>query len=187
MVYGIDDDFVQQRVLDRSIDLDAESVLYERHVYISLQSLAKTVVYYTATAFAPFITPLPAILLIWAAPKHLLWYNLVFVVPSLLNSTIVYSIWSRSNATSVIGQVKIIQAYSHCSALKDKIFGTAMLWVPTGDGRAHKSRSYTHMRLLCIAWTVVFEVLFIVGAAVRGSKGLIEWYNFMVGQARSLR
>jgi hypothetical protein len=137
-------------------------------------------VYYTANAFSQFINPIPGILLIWAAPEHLIWYNLFFVVPSLINSSVVYGMWSKAKATNAVGQVKIIQSYSHLVALKDKAFGTAMQWIPTGDGKAHKSPTYKYMRILCTVWTIIVEGMFIAGSIWRGVDGVIKWYNLMV-------
>jgi 4-amino-4-deoxy-L-arabinose transferase-like glycosyltransferase len=160
-------------------------------------------VYYSATAVAQFVNPLPGILLIWAAPRQLIWYNLAFVIPSLINSTLVYNWWSRAKSGNENAWVKAIQgesahfkhmpheavpvahpccpsiAFAHLSAIKDKMLGTSLAWVPSGDSRAHKSTKYRNMRRTAIIWTAAMQISLFVGMGVRIPQGLTGWYNFM--------
>ena len=162
--------------------------------------------YYSATAVAQFVNPLPGILLIWAAPRQLIWYNLAFVIPSLINSTLVYNWWSRAKSGNENAWVKAIQgeseqsvpmpkrelrrlilsfpaplvlAFAHLSAIKDKMLGTSLAWVPSGDSRAHKSTKYRNMRRTAIIWTAAMQISLFVGMGVRIPQGLTGWYNFM--------
>jgi hypothetical protein len=87
--------------------------------------------YYSASALTIFLNPLPGILLMWFRIEFLLYYNLVFAIPSLLYGWFIYRIWSRSRHALCVQFIGVIQQYAYLSALKDRIFGTSFAWVPS--------------------------------------------------------
>jgi hypothetical protein len=51
--------------------------------------------YYNADALGIFLNPLPGLLLIYARPDLVRYYNWAFTLPSLINTVVVFPLWSR--------------------------------------------------------------------------------------------
>jgi hypothetical protein len=51
--------------------------------------------YYNADALGIFLNPLPGVLLIYARPDLVRYYNWAFTLPSLINTVVVFPLWSR--------------------------------------------------------------------------------------------
>lgn len=74
--------------------------------------------------------------------------------------------------------------YAHLMALKDHLFGTFAVWVPTGDkamqkpARGSTSKKYRNMRILCFLWVYSTTAAVIAGAGWQISRGL-HWYDFL--------
>lgn len=113
--------------------------------------------YYSATAISIFLSPIPGILLLWIRPDLFKYYNLSFALPSIFYGAILFPLWAKSDYGFNVQHIMVIQNYAYLNALKDKLFGTALQWVPSGDARAHKSNKYRNMRIL--AWIWWFMVL----------------------------
>ncbi|KAJ7918056.1 hypothetical protein B0H13DRAFT_2438731 [Mycena leptocephala] len=65
----------------------------------------------------------------------------VFVIPSLIDNIIIFRLWSRQSYNFNCNFVYIIQQYAYLIAIKDKIFGTTALWVPSGDNKTHGGKA----------------------------------------------
>lgn len=134
--------------------------------------------YYSATALGIFINPLPGILLMWFRPEFLMYYNLAFAIPSLLYSFIAIRMWAKAKYSIHVQYIMAIQQYAYLTAIKDRLFGTALAWVPSGDAKAHKNNKYRNMRILAWCWTITFEGFLISGVAYCILGGW-AWYNFL--------
>jgi len=55
--------------------------------------------YYSATALAIFLNPLPGPLLLWVRPEYFKYYNIFFAFPSVLYGILVFRFWSTGNWT----------------------------------------------------------------------------------------
>ena len=135
--------------------------------------------YYSSTALAIFTGPLPGLLLIWIRPAAVFWYNVAFAVPSLIFSFFIMKIWAKQPYGFSCQRVRIIQSYSHLFAIKDKIMGSAIAWVPTGGGASSKSSSqaYDASVKLMLAWTTLVTFLVIGGSAWFMTS--FPWYHFL--------
>jgi hypothetical protein len=112
--------------------------------------------YYSAVCVSIFISPLPGILLLWVRPELFKYYNLAFAIPSVLYGAIVFPLWAKGRYGFNVQHIMVIQSYAYLNAIKDKLFGKALLWVPSGDSKAHKSHKYRNMRIFaCIWWFLV--------------------------------
>lgn len=137
--------------------------------------------YYSATAISIFISVLPAILIVWFFPDHVLWYNWLFVIPSFIYGTLFLSLWSKFPFGLYVLKARLISYYAHFFAIKDKLFDTKMEWIPTGDPRAKKQTKYQSFRNLLYTWSNISFILAMTGAFYRMGQvaeyGL--WYNFI--------
>ena len=135
--------------------------------------------YYSATALAIFTGPLPGLLLIWIRPAAVFWYNVAFAVPSLIFSFFIMKIWAKQPYGFSCQRVRIIQSYSHLFAIKDKIMGSAIAWVPTGGGASSRSSSqaYDASVKLMLIWTISVTLLIIGGSGWFMTS--FPWYHFL--------
>ncbi|KAL9130969.1 MAG: hypothetical protein Q9217_000958 [Psora testacea] len=132
--------------------------------------------YYSTTAVAAFLNPLPAPLLLWTRPDLFKYYNLFFAFPSVILGVVALRLWARSPYTLSVQYVQVIMAYAYLHAIWDRFFGKKMSWLPSGDGKAHKNHRYRDMRILAWAWTIAHNTLLITGCAFRITQGL-GWYE----------
>jgi cellulose synthase/poly-beta-1,6-N-acetylglucosamine synthase-like glycosyltransferase len=132
--------------------------------------------YYSTTAFSAFLNPIPAPLLLWTHPEMFKYYNLFFAFPSIFLGLIALRLWARSRYTFSVQYTQVIMQYAYLHAIFDRIFGTRMTWLPSGDGKAHKNERYTNMRILAWAWTISHNTLLVTGCVYRISGGL-GWYH----------
>lgn len=132
--------------------------------------------YYTAISTSIFINPLPGILMIWIRPDFVHYYNLAFAIPSIVYSVIAIRFWSRASFGFNAQFIMVIQSYAYLTAIKDRLFGRALAWAPSGDVKAHKNNKYRNMRILCVCWMTTTLMMLITGVAYRIATGL-GWYN----------
>ena len=116
------------------------------------------------------------ILLLWIRPDLFKYFNLAFAIPSILYGAVLFPLWAKADYGFNVQHIMVIQNYAYLNALKDKIMGTALQWIPTGDVKAHKSNKYRNMRIL--AWIWWFMVLGgMISAVVWRLVHDFEWYN----------
>jgi hypothetical protein len=80
-----------------------------------------------------------------------LWFNATFALPSLVFGWILMPMWSAQDYPFTVNHLKVAQSYSHLFAIKDKLFGTMMLWESTGGAGAATSSAnrFLQGRILC--------------------------------------
>lgn len=106
--------------------------------------------YYSAISLSLFINPLPGVLMLWIRPEYVRYYNLAFAVPSILYSLIAIRCWARASYGVNVQFIMVIQSYAYLTAIKDRLFGRALAWVPSGDTKvcAHSTRHATVVVLI---------------------------------------
>ncbi|KDR73343.1 hypothetical protein GALMADRAFT_270161 [Galerina marginata CBS 339.88] len=143
--------------------------------------------FYTSAGMMIFVNHLPGPLLVWLSPHLVLWYNCFFAVPSVIYCTIIFRLWSRQKYNFNVNFVYTIQQYAYFMAIKDRIFNTTALWVPSGDNNAHvgagqkkkaPNNKYRNMRILCAVWTWGTSGAMYAGVAYRIVQGY-HWYHFL--------
>ena len=132
--------------------------------------------YYSAISLGVFLNPLPGILMIWVRPEYVRYYNLAFAVPSLLFSFIAIRFWAKASYGFNVQFIMVIQAYAYLTAIKDRIFGRALAWVPSGDTKAHKNNKYRNMRILAWTWTLSVMGALVSGVVYQLLRAL-PWYD----------
>ena len=132
--------------------------------------------YYTATALAVFMNPLPGPLLLWVRPEFFKYYNVFFALPSLVYGLVILRIWGRSNYNLNVQYVQVIMAYAYVNSIKDRIVGQKTIWAASGDTKAHNNNKYRNMRLVAWAWTIIHTSALVSAVAYRLAKGF-PWYE----------
>src|SRR5690606_8949551 len=51
--------------------------------------------YYLATAVGVFVTPFPTMAMVWLLPEYVVWYSLLFTMPSFIFSSLFLAFWSN--------------------------------------------------------------------------------------------
>lgn len=107
--------------------------------------------YYSAISLSIFINPLPGVLMLWIRPEYVRYYNLAFAVPSILYSLIAIRCWAKASYGVNVQFIMVIQSYAYLTAIKDRLFGRALAWVPSGDTKvsAHSTQSAHVVLILC--------------------------------------
>lgn len=132
--------------------------------------------YYIATALAVLVTPLPGLFMVYFSPEHVFWYNAIFSVPSFFFSIIFMAKWNKSPYGLSVLRVRQISYYAHLFALKDKMMGSVMAWVPTGNvGNSGNSKA-RNFKLTLIYYNMILCAVGFYGVGMQMS-GLAD-YNF---------
>jgi cellulose synthase/poly-beta-1,6-N-acetylglucosamine synthase-like glycosyltransferase len=133
--------------------------------------------YYISTALSIFIAPLPGVVVVWFFPEHIFWYNWVFVIPSFIYGTLYMALWGKQKFGLYALKARLISHYAHFFAIKDKIFGNILEWVPTGSGQSKKQVVYNHFKNVCFWWSTLIALTVAVGFFIRAE--FIEAYHFI--------
>ena len=132
--------------------------------------------YYIATGVGVLFTPLPAILLSNFKPEFVYWYSVIFSLPSFIFGTVYLARWSKQPFGLYALKARNLSYYSHLLALKDKLTGDLMPWVPTGNGSTNAK--VKNVILICRVWSVVSTSLVIFGAYSNWSYNFIPMLAF---------
>lgn len=89
--------------------------------------------YYIATAIDAVAFFIPPFLMVYFCPEHLVWYSILFTVPSLLFSTCGMWVWSLFPFGVYSLVARRVSYYAHISAIIDKLRGDLMPWSATGQ------------------------------------------------------
>ncbi|KAF2752905.1 nucleotide-diphospho-sugar transferase [Pseudovirgaria hyperparasitica] len=132
--------------------------------------------YYSAISLSIFLNPLPGILMIWVRPEYVRYYNLAFAVPSILYSLLAIRVWAKASYGLNVQFVMMIQSFAYFTAIKDRLFGRALAWVPSGDTKAHKNNKYRNMRIMAWVWMCSASGALIAGTTYQVLRGM-KWYD----------
>jgi cellulose synthase (UDP-forming) len=130
--------------------------------------------YYVHTAVFVAVTPVIPLLLIVFEPKHVIFSNFVWIVPSLVYALVVFPLWNRIRYGPTALMAKYLYGWAHLFAIIDIATGRLREWQVTGAAPARRDtrRIWWSMGL----WGFCAGVAWVVGAAVRGAQyGLANW------------
>jgi len=145
--------------------------LMQRLCYVSGMS------YYVATALSVILTPLPGLFIVWFHPDRVFWFNYLFSLPSFIFGVLIVAMWGRAPFGAYVLSARQVSYYAHLFALWDKLKGSMIAWVPTGDSRSTKSvKRYSDFKAAMFAWVSFTTALGLAGAFYR-MDSLIS-YNF---------
>ncbi len=109
-------------------------------------------------------------------PEWFKFYNLAFAAPSIIYSVIVIRLWSKAKYSLAVQHTMVIQSYAYLTAIKDRLFNIELMWVPSGDVKAHKNNKYRNMRILAWIWTIMVFGGMITSISWRILHGF-PWYH----------
>jgi cellulose synthase/poly-beta-1,6-N-acetylglucosamine synthase-like glycosyltransferase len=132
--------------------------------------------YYVATAIGVLMTPIPAILLANLRPDLVHWYSIIFSLPSFLFGTLYMALWSKLPFGIYALKARNLSYYSHLLAIKDRITGNMMGWIPTGI--RVKNSKVTNVLWGCRLWTSISFLLIVTGAVRNYSHNFIPMLAF---------
>lgn len=132
--------------------------------------------YYSAVSLSIFVNPLPGIFMVWLRPEYFRYYNLAFACPSILYTLLTFRVWAKASYGLNVQYIQVIQSYAYLTAIKDRIFGKALMWVPSGDSKAHKNNKYRNMRILAWCWLTTWMSALLTGMIYQILRGM-HWWN----------
>lgn len=134
--------------------------------------------YYVTTGMSIITNALPAIYLVFMRPELVMYYNILFAVPSVLFPLVGMKLWSRQHYGLECMRIRWIQFTAHLFAIRDRVRGTAPEWVATGAIMKTKDRRFNDA-LRFLLYTVVTQMILLYsGCAFRIAQGYM-WYNFV--------
>jgi cellulose synthase/poly-beta-1,6-N-acetylglucosamine synthase-like glycosyltransferase len=132
--------------------------------------------YYSAVSLSIFVNPLPGIFMVWLRPEYFRAYNLAFACPSIMYTLVTFRIWAKASYGLNVQYIQVIQSYAYLTAIKDRVFGRALMWAPSGDSKAHKNNKYRNMRTLAWCWLLVWMSALLTGMIYQILRGM-HWWN----------
>lgn len=135
--------------------------------------------YYSAVSLSIFVNPLPGIFMVWLRPDYFRYYNLAFAAPSLVYTLLAFRVWAKARYGLHVQYIQVIQGYAYLTAIKDRIFGRALLWAPSGDSKAHKNNKYRNMRILAWCWLLTWMSALLTGMIYQILTSSLRWWDCM--------
>lgn len=131
--------------------------------------------YYTVTGLSSVFAFVPSIFLLIAHPTMMLWYNLLWAVPSLLLTNLYMRFWQKTPFTWAAIECRQVSYYAHLFAIWDTVFASPEPWIPTGT-TASSARYKLFNKVLFFHTALVLGALFFL-VGFRISQGY-DWWNF---------
>lgn len=118
--------------------------------------------YFLYTGLGIVVGPLPAAVMVCFFPAKVLLSNYLLLVPALLQNFVFLPRWHRCRYGLSAMRTKVVYAWAHLFAFRDKLAGRPLQWSPTGGaGSGRPSRRLGLVKWLLVAWpmTVLAGVL----------------------------
>ncbi|MBK9392039.1 MAG: glycosyltransferase [Bacteroidetes bacterium] len=131
--------------------------------------------YYIVTGISLFLTPIPAMLLVWLHPEMIFWYNYIFSVPSFIFGIFGLAMWCKAPFGWYGVMARQASFYAHLFALKDKLMGTLVPWQSTGAVRG--GGRFLQFKNLFFFWTI-FQFVWIFGFVIHNLHDY-HFYHFI--------
>ena len=97
--------------------------------------------YYIHTALFTFAAPVIPIVLLLFTPDKLRVHNMIFVLPSIVYTTLVFPIWHRAPYRLEAWSARMMYGWAHVFAIWDILRKNRMGWQPTGSSGAKKNKT----------------------------------------------
>jgi cellulose synthase (UDP-forming) len=115
-------------------------------------------VYYIYSALFTFIIPALTIVLLAVLPNILQFKNMIFIVPVLLYSGLIYPLWHHAPYRLEAWSVKLISGWAHFFAYWDALRGKRLGWKPSG-GDKKKQDGRRRFWVCFLGWSVGSSVV----------------------------
>jgi cellulose synthase (UDP-forming) len=97
--------------------------------------------YYIHTAVFTFAAPIIPIFLLVAVPDKLQLRNLLFVLPSIVYTTLIFPLWHKAPYRLEAWSARMMYGWAHVFAIWDILRKNRMGWQPTGSSGAKKNKT----------------------------------------------
>lgn len=125
-------------------------------------SFLSGMIYYQATALGIFLSPIPALMVLFFRPDLIHWYNWAFVVPSFIFSTVYMALWSKAKFGLYALTSRHASYWAHLFALIDKLRANKMPWISTG-AKSGKNNRFEWFKRGIFSWTTLVAVVTGIG------------------------
>lgn len=102
----------------------------------------------------------------WLFPENVHWWNYVLLIPALLQTFVFLPLWHRTPCGPAAMRTKIVYAWAHLFAFRDRVVGRPLSWSPTGGSGGRSSRRIHLVKTLIVAWPLTTVALVVSGPAV---------------------
>jgi cellulose synthase (UDP-forming) len=116
-------------------------------------SYVSGVLHYAHTAAFTFTAPAIPIFLLLIVPQFLRYEYTLWVLPSIIYSTLIFPLWHRAPYRLEAWAVRVIYGWAHVFALADFLRGRQMGWQPSGSTTASKANKHRRFWIGAIAWS----------------------------------
>ncbi|MDQ6749160.1 MAG: hypothetical protein M3Z33_00155 [Actinomycetota bacterium] len=127
--------------------------------------------YFLYTAMAIFFAPLPAVLMVCVFPDKVFWWNYILLVPALLQTFVFLPLWHRQRYGLDVMRTKLVYAWAHVFAFRDRLTGRKLPWNPTGRPSS-SSRRLLLVKILLVGWPLATFGAVVAGAALNMTSPL---------------
>ena len=122
--------------------------------------------YFVYTGLAVVFAPLPAVLMVCFFADKVFWWNYLLLVPAILQNFVFLPLWHRAPYGVNVMQTKLVYAWAHLFAFRDRIAGRPLSWNPTGGPNRRSSGRLRLVRTLLVAWPLTTFGLVLAGSAL---------------------
>jgi cellulose synthase (UDP-forming) len=126
--------------------------------------------YFLYTALAVIVAPLPAPVMVCLFPGKVLWWNYLLLLPTLLQTFVFLPLWHRAPYGFAAMRTKIVYAWAHLFAFRDRLARRPLAWSPTGGPDRGTSRRLRLVKTLIVGWPLATLSLVVAGSAAHMSS-----------------
>ncbi len=112
--------------------------------------------YYMATSAGLIFVPIPGLVMLAFFPEKIVYYNVIFSIPSFLYGTCAIALWSKAKWGLYAMQARQLSYWAYFLAIIDKFKNQTIAWVATGDKNIGSSTKEIHKRFYrwFMAWNI---------------------------------
>jgi cellulose synthase/poly-beta-1,6-N-acetylglucosamine synthase-like glycosyltransferase len=135
--------------------------------------------YYVSTAISIFTYSFPSIILVALRPELVLWYNVIYAVPSTIFPFVIMRIWNTQKYGLPCIRIRYVQYVAHFSAIFDHITKNQMAWIPTASTQINSNRNERyHNGLAMLLYSTILQFVTLYSLCFyRMNK--YNFYNFI--------
>lgn len=113
--------------------------------------------YYITTGIGLFVTPLPSIIMLMFFREKIIYYNVLFTLPSMIYGTVALALWTKAPWGNYAMIGRHLSYYAHILAIYDKLRNQTIGWIPTGDKSLGTSSNaiYSRFKSLFYKWNLI--------------------------------
>lgn len=141
--------------------------------------------YYITTGISVLLTGVPSLIMLIFYPDFIVWYAVLFLLPSYITTMYVWPKWTGAKFSWWIIRMRLVSYVAHLFALRDKLKGQITPWVvtnnTTGHDRNNKRLRYAYLYLIAVNVVVfVLAIRFMLDSGRVGTAITVILSNLLV-------